>query len=102
MKLKTLTDIRVNFEDADFWLQRKGSDSIIGKPSHTFNKENIGIKVTNFDKVVPEFLYYLMEYVFNSGYWRKYANGTLDLKTGGNSPLVRWTWKTSEGRMLKT
>jgi hypothetical protein len=80
MKLKYVTEIHTNFESADFWLQRKGGDGTLGKPVKEFTKENIGVKVTRHEKVVPEFLFYLMEYVFNTGYWRKYAIGSTNLK----------------------
>ena len=80
MKLESYTEIRTNFESADFWLQRKGNDGTIGRPTRDFNKENIGIKVTQTDKILPDFLYYMMEYIFNSGYWRQFATGTLDLE----------------------
>ena len=80
MKLESYAEIRTNFESADFWLQRKGNDGTIGRPTRDFNKENIGIKVTQTDKILPDFLYYMMEYIFNSGYWRQFTTGTLDLE----------------------
>jgi len=80
MKLKNLTNIQTNFESADFWIQRKGSINTIGKPTKEYNKENIGIQVLRTDKILPEFLFYLMEYVYSANHWQRYATGSTDMK----------------------
>tara|TARA_Y100000310_G_C20367966_1_gene662138 strand:+ start:31 stop:312 length:282 start_codon:yes stop_codon:yes gene_type:complete len=73
IQLKKLADIRTNFEEADFWLTRKEGEQKIGTPVREFNKEYIGVKVTAHEKIIPDFLYYLMETVANTGYWSKFT-----------------------------
>ena len=41
MKLSDLCEIKTNFSDADFWLQRKGSVDTVGTPTKEFHSENI-------------------------------------------------------------
>jgi len=44
----TIGDIcifKTNFPDADFWLQRKGSEETVGTPLKEFYEENIGVKI---------------------------------------------------------
>ena len=36
---------KTNFPDADFWLQRKGSEKTVGKPLKEFSEENIGVQI---------------------------------------------------------
>lgn len=80
MRLKDVCEIKLNFPTADFWLVRKGSESEVGKPTREYNSENIGIKVTNEDILVPDYLYYVMTYFHSMGYFSKLSHGTLSLK----------------------
>lgn len=78
-RLKDLCTVKTNFPDADFWLQRNGSESTVGTPTKTFSPDNIGIKVTATDVLDPTYLYYMMMHIHNTGYWKARATGTLRL-----------------------
>jgi hypothetical protein len=80
MRLSDLCEIKTNFGDADFWLQRKGSVDTVGTPTKEFNPENIGIKVIRTDILVPDYLYYILVYYQSIGYFSNISNGTLNLK----------------------
>ena len=79
LRLKNLCTVKVNFPDADFWLQRKGSLKTVGTPLKEFYSENIGIKVVKTDVLDPKYLYYVMQHIKNTGYWEPRANGSLNL-----------------------
>ena len=79
VKLKDLATVKTNFPDADFWIQRKGSDKTIGTPIKNFSPENIGIKVTATDVLDARYLYYLMMHLHNTGHWKQHAHGALKL-----------------------
>jgi hypothetical protein len=79
-RLKDLCSVQVNQEDSDFWLQRNGSEKTIGQVTKEFNKDNIGVKVIRTDIVLPAYLYYAMQHVFNTGHWAQFANGSLRLQ----------------------
>lgn len=78
-RLKFVCEIKTGLEDADFWLQRRGSTKTIGRPTRDYSRDNIGIKITSRD-VVPTFLWYAMEHLFVSGHWEPFAIGTTNLK----------------------
>lgn len=80
--LDDIAEVKINFPDADFWLQRKGSEKTIGKPKRDFYEENIGIKVRpEFRGVVsPSFLYYSLEYLYQQKAFENLAIGSLGLK----------------------
>lgn len=80
MKLSDLCEIKTNFGDADFWLQRKGSVDTVGTPTKEFNPENIGIKVIRTDILLPDYLYYVLMYYKNVGYFSNISSGTVGLK----------------------
>ena len=79
VRLKDLATVKTNFPDADFWLQRKGSDKSVGTPTKEYSPENIGIKVTATDVLDSRYLYYMMQHIHNTGYWRQFATGALRL-----------------------
>ena len=79
IKMKHLCTVKTNFEDADFWLQRKGSEDTVGTPLTSFSPENIGIKVNRTDIIDSKYLYYMLMHIKNTGYWKQRANGTLKL-----------------------
>lgn len=60
MILSDLCEISVNFEKADFWINRS-----TGEPTKNFNPKFIGVKVIKTDILVPNYLYYVMEYFYN-------------------------------------
>lgn len=79
-KLAQHCEIRTNFPEADFWLVRRGSENDVGRPTRTFGPEHIGIKVVDTDKIMPDYLYYFMQYLHGRGVWKPMAHGTLNLK----------------------
>jgi hypothetical protein len=81
----TLGDIcmfKTKFPEADFWLQRKGSEKTVGTPTKEFSEENIGIKVMDeyVDKVDSNYLYYYFQYLHQRGVFAPISHGTLKLK----------------------
>lgn len=79
MRLSDITTIKTNFQDADFWLVRRGAASQCGKPVKVFNPEHIGIKVNRTDILLPDYLYYCFMHIHSTKYWEQLANGTLSL-----------------------
>jgi hypothetical protein len=73
MKLSDLCVIKTNMTDADFWLYTTGSEKSLGMPTKDpKNSEGkIGIKVTATDKLVPDYLLRVFEYLHSSQYWQK-------------------------------
>jgi hypothetical protein len=82
MKLDDICEIGVNMEDANFWLQRRGTAENVGTPKKTFHSEDIGIKVKEeyLDKVLPDYLYYWFMSLHANGTFVKVSTGTLSLK----------------------
>jgi hypothetical protein len=78
-KLKDFAQIKTNFEDADFWITRKGSSKSVGKPTTIYSPEHIGVKVTATDKLDPKYLKYMIEYLWSSGKFAQIATGTTAL-----------------------
>lgn len=81
----TIGDIcifKLDFNDADFWLKRKGSEKTVGTPTKDFNKEDIGVKVRDEykDRVDSNYLYYYFQFLHQSGIFIPHAHGTLNLK----------------------
>ena len=78
MKLGDVAIIKTNFSDADFWLVRRGSENIVGKPVKNYDPEYIGIKVET-DKILPDYLFYWFMHFHGTGYWKSVATGTTRL-----------------------
>lgn len=78
-RLSDKTEIKTNFPEADFWIIRKGTQYAVGRPTKEFNKEYIGIKIISSD-LLPQYLYYKMEYIYSLGYYQNIARGTTQLK----------------------
>jgi len=79
MKLCDICTIKTNFQEADFWLVRRGSAERCGKPEREFNPEHIGIKVNRTDILLPDYLYYALMHIHSQGHWQRLATGTLSL-----------------------
>lgn len=77
--LSEKAEIRTNFPEADFWIIRKGTEDKVGSTTKEFSPEHIGIKVTS-DDLLPDYLYYAMQYIHSTGYYKNLAVGTLSLK----------------------
>lgn len=80
MRLKDLCDVKTDFPDADFWITRKGEINSVGKPTKEFDPEKIGIKVVRTDLLLPDYLYYVFEFLVMSGGFATMASGTTKLK----------------------
>jgi hypothetical protein len=80
MTIGDICEFKTNFENADFWLIRKGSENVVGKPTKEYSSENIGVKVIATDMVDPNYLYYVFMSLHQNGLFIKIAHGTLKLK----------------------
>jgi hypothetical protein len=80
MTISDVCEFKLNFQDADFWLIRKGSEKTVGTPVKEFSSEYIGVKVINTDLVLPDFLFYYFQFLHMQGLFTQYAHGTLNLK----------------------
>lgn len=82
MILGDICDFSINFENADFWLQRKGSETSVGKPTKEFYEENIGVRVKEDfrDKLDSNYLYYYFQFLHQKGVFSPMSHGSLKLK----------------------
>ncbi len=80
MRLKDLCDVKTDFPDADFWITRKGDIDSVGKPTKEFDPEKIGVKVVRTDLLLPDYLYYVFEFLVMNGSFATMASGTTKLK----------------------
>lgn len=79
IRLKDLAEIKTNFENADFWLWRRNTEDKVGSPTKEFNPEHIGIKVIRTDIMLPDYLYYVIQYLHSQGYFKQLSKGTTRL-----------------------
>lgn len=80
MRLKDLCDVKTDFPDADFWITRKGDINSVGKPTKEFDPEKIGVKVVRTDLLLPDYLYYVFEFLVMKGTFASMSRGTSNLK----------------------
>ena len=82
MKIGDICIFKTNFPDADFWLQRKGSEDTVGKPLKEFYEENIGVKVKDEykDRIDSKYLFYYFQFLHMQGVFKPMLHGTLPLK----------------------
>lgn len=79
MRLSDVATIRTDFPEAHFWIIRRGSAERCGEPVRVFNREHIGIRVDRTDILLPDYLFYALKHVHQSGYWMRMTTGTLSL-----------------------
>ncbi len=79
MRLKHLAVIRTDYEEADFWISRRGSIETIGQPSRVFSPYHIGVKVEQTKVLLPDYLYYMFLHWYQIGQWQPLAYGSLSL-----------------------
>ncbi len=79
MRLKDLASIRVDFQEADFWLIRRGSLETIGQPTKEFSPYHIGIRVEQTGLLLPDYLYYVFLHLHQAKQWQALAHGSLNL-----------------------
>lgn len=82
MTLGDICILKTKFPDADFWLQRKGSEKTVGTPTKEYQEENIGIKVKEEfqDQIDSNYLYYYFTFLHQRGVFAPVSHGTLKLK----------------------
>lgn len=82
MTIGDVCSFKTDFENADFWLQRKGSEKTVGAPLKEYSKENIGVRVMDEyrDKIDPNYLYYYFMMLHQKGVFSPISHGTLSLK----------------------
>lgn len=66
--------IRFTEDDPDFWIQVKGNSA--GKPLKNKIPNSIGIKA-NPSHLVSDFLFYTIEYLFQSGAFKPHLKGSV-------------------------
>jgi hypothetical protein len=79
MLLSDVCTIKTHFEDADFWIVRRGSLKTVGEPVRIYNPEHIGIKVLNAEILLPDYLFYCMDYLHGQRLWEAKATGSIAL-----------------------
>ncbi|RMN40085.1 Orf9 [Pseudomonas syringae pv. papulans] len=57
----------------------KGSAEHCGEAVREFNPEHIGIRIDRTDLLLPDYLFYALTHVHQSGHWKQLATGTLSL-----------------------
>lgn len=97
MKLKDVAVVKVGLKSAHFWLVRRGSVKLVGKPVRVFNPEHIGIEVLRKDILLPDFLYYSLTHIHSTGAWEQYAHGTLSLVNIRTSDVKNIEFSGGEG-----
>jgi len=75
-----LVDFKTNFEDADFWLIRKGSDNMVGKPIKEYSPEHIGVKIKEGSPIFSDYLFYVFMMLQQQGIFTQLSKGTTRLK----------------------
>lgn len=82
MTLGNVCEFKTNFPDADFWIQRKGSETSVGKVTKEFYEENIGVKIKEDfrDKLDSNYLYYYFQFLHQKGVFSPMSHGSLKLK----------------------
>jgi len=78
-KLGNLCEIKINFPEADFWLQRNGAIENVGKPHKKFFADDIGVKVIATDIIDTNYLFYYLTYLHSLGEFGKLASYTTKL-----------------------
>lgn len=78
-RLKDIAVIKTGLEDADFYVELRGSANTVGTVSKQYGPYKAGIKITRTDIVLPQFLYYAMMNLHSQGYFKRLATGVTNL-----------------------
>tara|TARA_R110002020_G_scaffold10828_5_gene41217 strand:- start:9244 stop:10251 length:1008 start_codon:yes stop_codon:yes gene_type:complete len=78
-RLKKSKNFKVGkgMEDADFWLISVNTKEKVGTPVEEYNKNHIGVKVLNTEKILPKYMYYHMMNLHSQGYWKQIVRGSV-------------------------
>lgn len=74
-----IATIKTNFQDADFWIVRRGSEETVGQPTKEFSPEHIGVKIERTDLLLPDYMYYVIMNFHQRGVFKQLARGTARL-----------------------
>lgn len=80
MKLKTFLDFKVNNPKADFWIIRRGNSETVGTTTREFSPDHIGVTITRPDLVLPDFMFYYMDYLAKVGALTSVSSGSGTLR----------------------
>lgn len=77
-KFGDIADVKIGMDDADFWIIRRGSINRVGEPVREYSPEAYGIRIKEeyLDRVLPQYMFYAMTYVWQQGYYRNLATGS--------------------------
>jgi restriction endonuclease S subunit len=95
MKLKHIAELTLGNPEADFWIIRRGNANQVGRPTREYSPEHIGVSVTRPDLVIPNYIFYVFEFLANQGSFEAMAQGTTNLKTISVKDLKNIPLKTS-------
>lgn len=79
LRLKDIARVSIGDPNADFWVTRRGSEETVGKPTHSFNPEAFAVTITDTERFPSNFVYYMIQWLWSSGYFKPLARGSLRL-----------------------
>lgn len=79
MRLKDIATVKAGLEDADFYVELRGSADTVGRISKQYGPYKAGVKITKTDLVLPQYLYYAMMNLHTQGYFKRLATGVTNL-----------------------
>ncbi len=78
-QLGDIVDMRLGMQDADFWIEYRGSADALGRPGNEYGPKKLGIKVVRTDIVDPKYLYYVFMNLHQSGMFKSMGAGATGL-----------------------
>ena len=78
-QLGDIVDMRLGMQDADFWIEYRGSADALGRPGNEYGPKKLGIKVTRTDIVDPKYLYYVFMNLHQRGMFKSMGAGATGL-----------------------
>jgi hypothetical protein len=78
-QLGDIVDIRLGMQDADFWIEYRGSADALGRPGNEYGPKKLGIKVVRTDIVDPKYLYYVFMNLHQRGMFKSMGAGATGL-----------------------
>jgi len=80
LTIRELVKIKQNDRKADFWIQRRGSKHLVGRPKSKYSKYDLGVTVIRKDVLDPTWLFYMTEYAHTMNLFHTASHGTLPLQ----------------------
>jgi hypothetical protein len=78
-QLGDIVDMRLGMQDADFWIEYRGSADALGRPGNEYGPKKLGIKVVRTDIVDPKYLYYVFMNLHQRGMFKSMGAGATNL-----------------------